>query len=1487
VLVKLRAPLAQAVESALPLQSMALSQGVAKSAPINTFLGRYTARTLKPLYPNLVRIKKQQGLSDLQIATGIQQKFAKRGSRLRGIFQPPEISRTYLLELDSTLGKDPQQILKELNADPEVEFAEPEHIYTTNQLPNDPYLSSTGTWGQTYQDLWGLYKINATSAWNTALGDGVIVAVVDTGIDYNHPDIAANIWINKGEIPNNGIDDDHNGYIDDVRGWDFTTNTNDPIDHFGHGTHVAGTIAAVGNNGIGVIGIAWHAQVMAVKGLNDFGSGDDTTLAPAITYAANNGADVINASWGGSGSSKTIEDAIKFAYNLGVVFVAAAGNSSQDALNFFPANSPEAITVSASDSADQLAYFSNFGSKIDVAAPGVDVLSLQAAGTKLGPVVSPGYCRLQGTSMAAPHVSGVAALILSQNSAYSGEQVRQVIRASATDIGPTGYDLSFGYGRVNAAGALTITSPLEAKISGLQFGAGPLSPITISGIARGTGFVSYALDYGAGSLPATWTNLLTSSNPASGTLGVLDPNILTSEGTFAIRLTATSASGGTFVDRTQFSVTFAAITSPVPSAFRASATTFKAGMTIPIVGMALNPGFQNFQVQWASGATPTSGWQNTGITLTGGGLTPITSGQLATWDTSSITQAGYFTIRLTVTGANFSDQLSTVVYLEPDLLSANWPIFLDQGPYVNSGVVPALNADGTLRLVAVSPYFGAPSGAFWSLSLDGSSQKMPLPISGSFHQPSVADLDGAGSEEAVVADGNVIQVFHQDMSSSTFTPSIPSSGYIDFRKAPIVLEDLAGDSQRETIAAASDFYYPNAYLFAWRPNGQLLNNNFPIKLQDQNSLNGWLNHTRLLVGDFDGGGHKEMVVQEGLTYTTYTLRLFANDGTPRPWNVPVLTGVPFAMAAADLDHNGKLETILVSYNGNQVTLHVFQPDGSERAGWPVTLLTNDQYAQSFLAVGDMNHDGQEEIVFSHEEAIYLYNSDGTLFSNAWPLLTNTFGPGTGYGAVVIGDVDGDGLPEIVTTHEDSFGNSDAKLLVIRRDGTVARSWQLTGKNGFAPYSYPLPAVGDFNHDGITDIAVTYQVIAPGQALHAGVVTILSTGAPFNPSRNDWPLLLHDARNTGVLSRPLPSATNTVVALSSGTNPSIYGQPLTFTATVTPQSVTGAPTGKVTFYDGNTLLGTGILNSGQAALTTSAPLTGSNSITAVYGGDADFAVSNSPALSQTVNQASSSTVVTLTSGTNPSTYGQQLSFTVTVNPQFSGTPTGSVTLYDGNTLLGLATLDGGQNIVFTMFSAGAHSIKAVYGGDANFTGSTSPVLSQTVNPAPLAVTANNKTRLYGTPNPPLDGVVTGLRNGDTVTATYSTTATTLSALGSYPIVPAVSGSVLTNYTVTLNNGVLRVSDRLILIQVVTGRPRFKHPALKVMVTGLTATPTGIVTVSEGTTVLGSGTLDNGNSVIDASQLTLGKHTITVDYSGDGNYGAMTSDAFNFYRSPKPH
>jgi len=266
----------------------------------------------------------------------------------------------------------------------------------------------------------------------------IVVAVIDDGVDFGHPDLAGRKWTNPGETPGDGIDNDNNGYIDDINGWDFCHDDNTVHDagHDGHGTHVAGTIAA-SLNGTGVVGVAPGVSIMALKFIDDVQScGDDAMAIDAIDYAAANGADVINASWGGTGENPALDQTIA---DSGLLFIAAAGNSGIDldapGADFFPAESPapNVLTVGAIDQTGQIADFSNFGAtRVDLMAPGTNILSTFPAQSGCP---SPCYAWSDGTSMAAPHVTGIAALALSKaNGPMTAAALRSLVLAAAVPL---------------------------------------------------------------------------------------------------------------------------------------------------------------------------------------------------------------------------------------------------------------------------------------------------------------------------------------------------------------------------------------------------------------------------------------------------------------------------------------------------------------------------------------------------------------------------------------------------------------------------------------------------------------------------------------------------------------------------------------------------------------------------------------------------------------------------------------------------------------------------------------------------------------------------------------------------------------------------------------------------------------------------------------------------------------------------------------------
>lgn len=344
-----------------------------------------------------------------------------------------------------------EETLKALLADPNVEFAEPNYIVYAVDTPTDPFFSSqwslhnTGQTGGTYDA-----DIDATEAWSIQTGDNsVVIAVIDSGVDYTHEDLSSNIWINPDEIPNDGIDNDGNGYIDDSLGWDFYNNDNDPMDDSGHGTHVAGTIAAAGDNGIGIAGVNWTARIMPLKFIGDGGWGTTADAISAIDYAVAMGAHVMNNSWGGSYFSQALKDAIVASDTAGLVFVAAAGNygTNNDVIPFYPSayDLPNIISVAATDHNDATATFSNYGPlSVDIAAPGVNIISTLPGDT---------YGSLSGTSMASPYVAGLAGLLIATFPFLTNHEVKTNILSNSDSLSAlSGKVLSEG--RINAYDSL-------------------------------------------------------------------------------------------------------------------------------------------------------------------------------------------------------------------------------------------------------------------------------------------------------------------------------------------------------------------------------------------------------------------------------------------------------------------------------------------------------------------------------------------------------------------------------------------------------------------------------------------------------------------------------------------------------------------------------------------------------------------------------------------------------------------------------------------------------------------------------------------------------------------------------------------------------------------------------------------------------------------------------------------------------------------------
>lgn len=357
----------------------------------------------------------------------------------------PGIDPLGVLTAEVPVGKEVETVQR-LRADPEVEWAELDHLRDLMRLPGEPS-------GRRFQ--WNLKKIQAEQAWDLTHGSpDVVVALLDTGIDGSHPDLAGKL----------------------VPGYDFLNDDPDPADDSGHGTHNAGIVAAASDSGSGIAGVAWGARVMPIKVLNAGGVGPDSVIARGLVYAVDHGARVINMSFGNPTASQVLAQAVRYAYSRGAVLVAAAGNTANlDNAVIYPAAYDQVLAVGATDEEDNTPEFSQHHPYVGISAPGVGIISTFWRGASYGD-----YASASGTSSAAPHVSGVAALVLSMNPGLANTDVVRILEETSDDLGVPGRDEYYGAGRVNALRAVLSARPDAAPKAGRAPGATP-PPATAPG----------------------------------------------------------------------------------------------------------------------------------------------------------------------------------------------------------------------------------------------------------------------------------------------------------------------------------------------------------------------------------------------------------------------------------------------------------------------------------------------------------------------------------------------------------------------------------------------------------------------------------------------------------------------------------------------------------------------------------------------------------------------------------------------------------------------------------------------------------------------------------------------------------------------------------------------------------------------------------------------------------------------------------------------
>jgi len=995
-----------------------------------------------------------------------------RVTRMDHVFVSPGARRSLpgVFKLSLSRDADIPAVARQYARLPEVRYAEPNHLYATAVEPDDPEFFRQWALSQPSD-----HDIDAPEAWDVTTGSpGVVIAIIDTGVQWDHPDLAGNIWMNHAERLD-GEDTDGNGFVDDIRGWDFVDTTqpvapledgtvrdNDPSDFYGHGTLCAGIAGAVTDNGTGIAGTCWNCRLMAVRAgfAGPAGSGwlEADDAAAAIAYAVDNGAHVISMSWGRERTG-LIEDAIDYAAGAGVVLVAAAGNDGI-APPRYPAAHEPVIAVGATDQEDIGLDYSNHGSLIDLAAPGEAIYST---------VPHDAYWTHSGTSMACPHVAGVAGLILAKTPSLSPLEVRTLLRSTAQPLSGSVY---IGIGRLDAHGAVAPDATPVADL-GVGFeGETVAGPVEITGTAAGSGFVSYALHHGSGVYPSAWEEIGTSSSPVEGgTLGWWDTRTVP-DGPYAVRLVVTDDTGRPSEDRFLVTTDNVWLSQPTDHAV------VRAGDTVEVRGNAAGPAFVSYDLAWGFGEDPAE-WFTTGISLAGNGEQEVADGILATWDTGVIAADVVVSVRFTATFAGFQEVVHAREVRLDSTLEAGWPHTADE-PVFSSPMPGSFDGGPEMQVLILTE-----GGKVEVRRADGSALPgWPAESPGGWQwdrnsTPVVADLDGDGLAEVVVASsGGELRVFASDGSLRPGWPQQPAQ-VVSFFNSPTVA-DLDRDGRFEILQRS------DAHLLVFDPDGHE-SARWPVGVGDGG----------IAVADIDGDADLEIALAD----TDGRITLLHHDGTPvAGWPQELIGEIGYGgPVMGDVDGDGLLEVCVMARDG---LLWVYDADGGLWPGWP---RQSGYQSRSRPALADLDGDRALEILVTSgfPAGLYVVRADGTDLAG-WPKTAPTIGHvQVGWSPPVVGDVDGDASPEVFAVSEATSGfgvDHPSRVHAWHADGTSLEGWpKALPANG----SHSAPALGDLDGDGRFELVVTVE---------SGSTYVFDLGEGDGSVPPQWGTLHHDPRH---------------------------------------------------------------------------------------------------------------------------------------------------------------------------------------------------------------------------------------------------------------------------------------------------------------------------------------------------------------------------------------
>ena len=988
------------------------------------------------------------------------------------------LKNTFIIELPN--GENIARIAEEYDALDEVAYAHPDWQAELHGVPDDPLYSYQWSLNNTGQDYFVLSDsidqgypdadIDAQEVFvnppdNTQT---VIVAIIDTGVDTDHPELAGRIWSNPGEIPDNGFDDDHNGYIDDKYGWDFCGNSwfsepdNDPTDFYGHGTHCAGIVTAVTDNAAGIAGISPHCKIMALK----FSPVPLASYASqAIIYAADNGADVISMSWGYHWPVEVINDALAYARAKGVVLVASVGNDGMEQYNF-PASYPGVITVGATNADDLITIFSTYSSKLNISAPGRYILSLRADNTDMyddgGKHIILGYYYIaSGTSMSGPHVAGAAAYLRSISPGLSPDATENILQMNADDIvdpfddgsNYPGWDIYSGWGRLNLYQAINNAPALGALISSPQTNQIISGTVNVVGLADGDDFTRYVLEYGQGAVPSSWTEIITSSTPVTD--GLLSSwNTAGLNGRYTLRLR---------VGETNISYVSVFLANDINAVFDSPRINDTVTSWTNIYGSAVCPGFNRYSLEYGAGLTPGS-WS-----VIDESTVPVDNGKLAYWDVNSLAD-GWYTLSLSVySDAGLEDSTAMPVYIQSIFSTENaWK--LNFSDYV--AIVPNygdFDNDGSNEIVV-----GTESGIYF-INPDGTmkiSGIPALPESENYRvPPAVGDLDGDGHDDLVVCTSSKIHGILSSLPDFEInlptTPLYSQYSSTDANYPSLYLKDLDGNKKDEI------FYYPgynsnSIYTYIYNSDGSFRSN----------IING---DCSPLAADLNSDGLDEIYIcyADEIRQYNETGVLIKNVIHDRPgFRTKYLSAV-------DIDNDDTLELIAFGKysNAEKHFIYAYDSELNDINGWSRNTGIDGYLTPLMPVFGDIDRDGNLEYFISFYELAYsqtfAWRIDGSalLGDSITPIFAVTENPSI-ITTPLIADLNDDGFLEIIANaQKDIFYTYKVRRTIAwDKNGELLEGWPLILETDDLPscnnMSWYVPVIGDINGDGFIDLMTT-------------------------------------------------------------------------------------------------------------------------------------------------------------------------------------------------------------------------------------------------------------------------------------------------------------------------------------------------------------------------------------------------------------------------------